>query len=224
MNENYIIYSFMIQDKNNLNDIKDYIKKHIKNEDFNTHFYRLRINIFLKKKIISYDSLSKNYFLTEDGNKLLLNEKIYYSRIIIRFFKKIKKRYKNFELKEKRFEQQKLRKYLLENRKKQCVFCDKKLPLCLLEVAHLKPRCILSYEEKIDDNIGELMCKFCHSLYDNGFLGVNKGYLSVSAVIKKFDLNYENNKFLQVYNSKNSIYFDFHYKTIFNEDTFNSCQ
>jgi len=34
-----------------------------------------------------------------------------------------------------------------------CIICEKKLPLCLLETAHLKPRCLLNNNEKIDKNI-----------------------------------------------------------------------
>jgi len=53
-----------------------------------------------------------------------------------------------------------------------CVICEKKLPLCLLETAHLKPRCILNSNEKNDKNSVEFMCRYCHNLYDNGFLKV----------------------------------------------------
>jgi len=166
----------------------------------------------IKNKIISFDN--DLYGLTDKGNLILKDHKYYYGIIIINFFRRYCINRKKYSLKEIRKEQQKLRNYLLENRPSICVVCDKKLPLCLLETAHIKPRCLLNYSEKIDFNIVELMCRFCHNLYDNGFLGVNNGLLSVSPKISLYDLNYSTGKSIVCYNNDNKIYFDFHYTYI----------
>ena len=92
--------------------------------------------------------------------------------------------------------------------------CDKKLPLCLLETAHLKPRCILNMNEIHDNNIVEFMCRYCHNLYDNGFLAVNNGLLEVSTIINNYDLYYEH-KQINCFNSNNKKYFMFHYNYIY---------
>ena len=51
----------------------------------------------------------------------------------------------DYELKEKRLEQQSLRKYLLNEKEHKCILCYKILPVCLLETAHIKPRNLLNY-------------------------------------------------------------------------------
>ena len=96
-----------------------------------------------------------------------------------------------------------------------CIICEKKLPLCLLETAHLKPRCILNNNDKNDKNIVEFMCRYCHNLYDNGFLTVYKGLLQVSTFINQYDLHYYNNKQIHHYNLRNKKYFIFHYNNIY---------
>jgi len=41
------------------------------------------------------------------------------------------------------------------------------------------------------------MCRYCHNLYDNGFLAVYKGLLQVSTFINQYDLHYNKiNKYL----------------------------
>ena len=97
------------------------------------------------------------YELTSKGSVILNDHKYYYSKIIINFFKKIcikstKYEPKKYELKEIRQEQQQLRNYLINNKSNVCIICDKKLPLSLLETAHLKPRCILNNNELNDNN------------------------------------------------------------------------
>ena len=96
-----------------------------------------------------------------------------------------------------------------------CIICEKKLPLCLLETAHLKPRCILDINTKNDKNIVEFMCRYCHNLYDNGFLAVYKGFLQVSTFINQYDLHYNNKKQISCYNLQNEKYFIFHYNYIY---------
>ena len=119
-------------------------------------------------------------------------------------------------MKEIRQEQQQLRKYLISNKQHLCILCDKQLPLCLLETAHLKPRCILNHIELVDNHIVEFMCRYCHTLYDNGLLTVNDGILHVSTCLSNYDLCYENKKIIS-YNLHNEPYFRFHYKYIYKE-------
>ena len=86
-----------------------------------------------------------------------------------------------------------LESYLIANKQHRCILCDKELPLCLLETAHIKPRCILNNTEMNDINVVEFMCRYCHNLYDRGFLGVHKGILEQSSLLdlSKFDIKYE---------------------------------
>ena len=92
--------------------------------------------------------------------------------------------------------------------------CDKHLPLCLLETAHLKPRCLLNSNEMNDNNIVEFMCRYCHNLYDNGYLGLYNGLLHVSSFIDNYDLQYNKNTLIVYYNILNKKYFNFHYNYI----------
>jgi hypothetical protein len=85
----------------------------------------------------------------------------------------------------------------------------------LLETAHLKPRCLLNWFEKNDKNIVKFMCRYCHTLYDNGFVAIFNGLLNVSSFISKYDLNYNENKQILNYNLQNEKYFLFHYKYIY---------
>lgn len=210
--KDYIINSFIIQDKNTLIDIYNYIKLHYDNlieiNDIKIELAKLNKNniIFLT---------NKNYMLSKEGNVILNDHKYYYSKIIINFLKKYNKNHKKYELKEIRQEQQLLRNYLISNKEHICIICDKNLPLSLLETAHLKPRCILNNFEKYDTNIVEFMCRYCHNLYDNGFLAVNNGLLQVSTFLNKYDLYYNNNKNICNFNLQNEKYFIFHYKYIY---------
>ena len=90
------------------------------------------------------------------------------------------------------------------------------MPLCLLETAHLKPRCILNNNEINDTNVVEFMCRYCHNLYDNGVLSIYNGLLQVSTFIQNYDLQYNQNKQIFFYNLQNEKYFIFHYKFIYN--------
>jgi hypothetical protein len=146
---------------------------------------------------------------------VLNDNKYYYSKIIIKFYKKYNKNHRKYELREIRKEQQQLRNYLITNKQHICIICDKKLPLCLLETAHLKPRCILNNNEINDTNVVEFMCRYCHNLYDNGHLSIYNGLLQVSTFIQNYDLQYNQNKQIFFYNLQNEKYFIFHYKFIY---------
>ena len=110
-------------------------------------------------------------------------------------------------------EQDKLRKTLIDTKEHTCIICNKKLPLCLLETAHLKPRCILTNKEKNDINIVEFMCRYCHKLYDEGMIGVLNGQFCKTPELDTYDLNYNFNT-IDVYNENNKKYFDYHYRNI----------
>jgi hypothetical protein len=167
----------------------------------------------IKNKIIFFNG--KNYQLSNEGMVILNHNKYYYSKIIIKFYKTYVKNNIKYELREIRQEQQQLRRYLIANKMQMCVIYEKKLPLCLLETAHLKPRCILNHCEKNDKNIVEFMCRHCHSLYDNGFLTVYNGLLKVSPFINQYDSSYNKDKQMSVYNAQNAKYFIFHYTYIY---------
>ena len=213
--KNFIINSFFLQDKNTLNDVYNYIKLRYKNT-VEINDIKPYLIILIKKNILFLNDT--NYELSQEGNIILDDHKYYYSKIIIKFYKKYNKYNKNhkkYELKEIRREQQALRNYLINNKQHICIVCDKNLPLCLLETAHLKPRCLLNCHEKHDKNVVEFMCRYCHVLYDNGFLAIYNGLLYVSSFINNYDINYNKNKKISNYNSQNEKYFIFHYKYIY---------
>ena len=58
------------------------------------------------------------------------------------------------------------------------------------------------------------MCRYCHTLYDNGFLSIYNGTLQISLLINKYDIHY-NSKIIVYSNSYNEKYFNFHYKYIY---------
>lgn len=71
-------------------------------------------------------------------------------------------------------------------------------------------------KEILDTNVVEFMCRYCHKLYDSGFIGVYNGHLKISQIIDcYYDLTYKNNTKIKNYNDNNKIYFDFHNKYIF---------
>jgi hypothetical protein len=210
--KDYIINSFIFNEKNKLNDIYNYIKlRYDKSVELNT--IKIKLTNLVKNNIIVV--YNKIYELSKEGNIILNDYKYYYSKIIMIFFIKYNKNHKKYQLKEIREEQQKLRKYLIDNKEPICIICDKKLPLCLLETAHLKPRCLLNNNELYDKNIVEFMCRYCHNLYDNGFLAVYNKLLYVSTFINNYDLDYNKNKQINYYNLQNEKYFIFNYNYIY---------
>ena len=208
----YIINIFILQDNNTLIDIYNYIKFRYNNL-VEINDIKKELNKLIKSNLIFFNN--NIYKLSKEGIVILNDHKYYYSKIIINFYKKYSKNNIKYELREIRQEQKQLRNYLISNKKQMCIICEKKLPLCLLETAHLKPRCILNNNEKNDKNIVEFMCRYCHNLYDNGFLAVYNGLLQVSTFINQYDLHYNNNKQIHYYNLQNEIYFIFHYNYIY---------
>ena len=210
--KDYIINSFILQEQNTLIELFNYIKfRYDKSVDIND--IKTKLRNLIKHNIIFFHN--NTYELSKEGNVILNDNKYYYSKIIIKFYKKYNKNHRKYELKEIRKEQQQLRNYLITNKQHICIICDKKLPLCLLETAHLKPRCILNNNEINDTNVVEFMCRYCHNLYDNGFLSIYNGLLQVSTFIHNYDLQYNQNKQIFFYNLQNEKYFIFHYKFIY---------
>lgn len=215
--DEYIINSFIFKNINQFDDIFNYILNHSKNKDITKNDVSYNLKYLIKNNIINI--FNESYSLTTEGNFILKTNIIFYKRILYRFFYKITNSniyIKQFELKEKRLEQNSLRNNLIKTKEHKCILCDKYLPLCLLETAHIKPRSILSRYDLHNINIVEFMCRYCHTLYDSGFLSVSHGLLFVSSKLNNyFDLSYTPNKQILSYNSYNNRYFEFHYKNIF---------
>ena len=114
-------------------------------------------------------------------------------------------------------EMKKMRQLLVKQKINKCIICDKTFPLCLLDCAHLKPRSIISISERKNFYNLEFMCKCCHSLYDNGYIGIKDGYLKISDDIIKDIIAYNlfDNKIIKNYNQYNMKYFDYHYHNIY---------
>lgn len=210
--KDYIINSFIINDNNTILDIYNYIKYRYNNL-VEINDVKKEITWLVKSEIIYCNN--NRYILTDEGRVILNDNIYYYSKIIIRFYKKYNKKRIKYEIMEVRQEQQFLRNYLINNKEHSCIICDKILPLCLLEAAHIKPRCLLNLYDKSDKNVVEFMCRYCHNLYDNGFLSVYKGLLKVSIFINQYDLCYIENKQIPYYNLENEKYFIFHYNYIY---------
>lgn len=210
--KDYIINSFIINDNNTILDIYNYIKYRYNNL-VEINDVKKEISWLVKSEIIYCNN--NRYILTDEGRVILNDNIYYYSKIIIRFYKKYNKKRIKYEIREVRQEQQFLRNYLINNKEHSCIICDKILPLCLLEAAHIKPRSLLNSYDKCDKNVVEFMCRYCHNLYDNGFLAVYKGLLKVSIFINKYDLCYIENKQIPYYNLENEKYFIFHYNYIY---------
>jgi hypothetical protein len=115
--------------------------------------------------------------------------------------------------------QNRLREFLIKNKNHECIICDKRLPLCLLEAAHLKPLSILSKREENNYNIVEFMCRYCHTLYDRGLIGVNNSVLEKSDKLNltNYDLVIEEKKIIKAFNDINFEFFDYHYSKIYNK-------
>tara|TARA_B110000908_G_C10263615_1_gene461407 strand:+ start:4963 stop:5610 length:648 start_codon:yes stop_codon:yes gene_type:complete len=212
--KDHVINSFIVQEKNTFNDIykyacnfnkkilKNYIKKEIKNKIKHGHI-----------------TTSHGYYvLTTTGNHILKKHKEFYYYEIALFFKKFYNKTKIYTLNEIRPEQKSLRDFLINNKSHKCIICDKKLPLCLLETAHLKPRSILNNTELNDTNIVEFMCRYCHKLYDDGMIAVKNGKFCKIPELDKYDLNYDYST-VDAYNESNKKYFNYHYTNIYRHYT-----
>lgn len=207
--DNTIILTFNLFNNPSFNDIFNYCNRFSDNSKKVIQKY---INDFVKNNILTH-----NYILTKEGKYILNQLNIYYQRIIINSYRKYKiKSDKKYTLKEIRTEQQKLRNHLISNCSNICAFCEKKLPYFLLETAHIKPRCLLNYDEKHNYNNIIFLCRFCHVIFDKGYLGIYNNQLLISNKLNILDYDlpiYTKNK---DYKKEQQIFFDFHYKFIYN--------
>jgi hypothetical protein len=75
-----------------------------------------------------------------------------------------------------RKEQSILRDYLLElSKKPTCHLCGQEFPSSFLVAAHIKKRSLCSYQERINENVGMLACKFgCDDLYEEHYVFVDE--------------------------------------------------
>lgn len=210
--ENQIIFCFNFYNNPSFNNIVNYCNrfKEIENSLIKKKLKQLINNNY----IIS--NTNNNYLLEDDGKYVLKNLKNYYKNIIYIFYKKyINIKNKKFYLKEKRLEQDILRKYLISSCSNICYFCDKKFPIFLLETAHIKPRCILNFKEKNNYNNVIFLCKICHAIFDKGFLSVNDNKLLISDKFNISDYDLPSYKKNIIIKKKQKDFFDYHYKNIY---------
>ena len=83
----------------------------------------------------------------------------------------------------------------------------------LLDVSHLRPRNTLSANlYKNLDNV-ELMCKNCHNLWENGYIGVNlKGHITIHEDLLDYKAFHSLiGKYYSRYNEKNQPFILWHY-------------
>jgi predicted restriction endonuclease len=206
--DNTIILSFNFNTEQIFNTIFIYCNRF-------TDISKLDLNKSINKLIRNNIIINiNNYELTDEGKYMLNQLNIYYKRIIIAFYKKYKiKSDKKYALKEIRIEQQNLRNHLMSNYPNVCMFCDKKLPYFLLETAHIKPRCLLNYNDRKNYNNVIFLCRLCHVIFDKGFIAVFNSQLLVSDKLKILD--YDLPKYKNCLDVKEKkIFFDFHYNFI----------
>lgn len=74
-----------------------------------------------------------------------------------------------------RIEQAKLRQILLDGKNEHdCKLCGNKFASEFLVAAHIKPRRLCSDDERLDNNVAMLLCKFgCDELFEKGYLVVD---------------------------------------------------
>jgi predicted restriction endonuclease len=111
-----------------------------------------------------------------------------------------------------------LKKYRVEYGGCHCSMCLNKLPAELLDTSHLKPRYSLTTNEfKNIENV-QFFCKMCHSIYDRGYIGVNKsGIIESNNKIDQFNLSIikEIGNIYSKYSNNNSYFLEWHYLNIF---------
>ena len=116
-------------------------------------------------------------------------------------------------------EQKYLRNYLITNFDNSCMLCTKKYPLYVLECCHIQPRRSLAKKYYRDTNNVLLLCKNCHSIFDNGDVGIKYDKIETNDILKDYpdiDLNYiDNFEFTSLENEK---YLNYHYINIFKKE------
>lgn len=210
----YIINSFINSKVNTYDSIYYYINCHTDNTNHNLD---RELKELTKSTIINNNN--GKYSLTKVGFEIMNNHIKYHITKIINFYRKYKKNSSKFVLVKYREEQHKMRQYLINNKDHICILCNKRLPLCLLDTAHIKPYCLLNKNEKQDTNNIEFMCKYCHILFDRGHIGIFNGDIKTSNIYG-YDINVSHK--INIYNNMNSKYFNYHYKFIYNHKNWTS--
>jgi len=225
---NCVFIAFMVRDIYDLYNLHNYIKLHF-HDKIERPLVEDVLRCLKKENTLVYQDNS--YSMTEKGRHIINDHKRFYDKmvaVIVRVFRKLLDRrrgfHRTYRLTETRTEQSALRRHCIANRPNICVLCYKQLPLCLLETAHLKPRPTLNAIEIEDENVAELMCRYCHTLYDAGMLGVLAGALCVSSELSQgaYDLAYTGGMVISAYSESNKKYFDYHYRNIYQGYTVNS--
>ena len=215
--QKYIINSFILKYTQTVNQVYNYVLTRYNDKLIISELLH-ELRKLCRENILFFDS--PNYGLTEKGNYILNDTKYFYARQIVEYLRKCVLRNRSTKLasREIREEQQKLRDYLVANKLKRCILCCKRLPLCLLETAHLVPRCLIKPDERMDTNLVEFMCRYCHTLYDSGLLGVDSGGLLVVSnklSVGGYDINYRPGILINSFTSNNASFFAKHLRTIF---------
>jgi predicted restriction endonuclease len=207
--DNLIVLSFNFYNNNpSFTDIFNYCNRFANNP-------KTLVNKSINK-LIKNNILINNYILTDEGKYVLNQLNIYYKRIINNSYKKYKiKNNKKYTLKEIRLEQQKLRHYLISKYPNICSFCDKNLPYFLLETAHIKPRCLLNYCDKNNYDNVILLCRFCHVIFDKGYISIYNDKILVSDKLNISEYDLPNYKQKTKFTKDKKQFFDFHYNNIY---------
>lgn len=212
--ENTIILSFNFSSYKSFDELQKYCNRFKINT--NTSVKKYINNLIRKNILIENNTVTKKYALTEEGIYIINQLNIYYCRIIIDLYRNYKNMInKKYTLKEIRPEQNNLRNYLISNTCNICTFCEKKLPYCLLETAHIKPRYLLDSSEKNDYNNVIFLCRICHVLFDKGYIGINNNHLFVSEKLNILEYDLPIYKIQKKIIKEQEGFFDYHYKYIY---------
>ena len=217
---NCVFIAFMVRATYDLYNLHNYIKLHFHDNIEPSRVEEVLRSLKKEKTLVCQDDI---YCMTEKGAHIINAHKRVFDDavvVIIRVFRKYRNRRafrRTYRLKETRPEQSALRNHCITNRPPICVICYKRLPKCLLETAHLKPRGMLNATEIADANVAELMCRYCHTLYDAGMLGVLSGVLCVSPEFSEggYDIEYTAGTVIDAFSGLNKQYFDYHYANIY---------
>lgn len=120
-----------------------------------------------------------------------------------------------------RKEQSILRDYLLGlSEKPKCHLCGQEFPSSFLVAAHIKKRSLCTYQERLNENVGMLACKYgCDDLYEKHYVFVDdEGFIrrddskpiteAMESHISRLD-----GKKCDIWSSANKVFFDAHRDT-----------
>jgi hypothetical protein len=190
---------------------------------------RAQLGRLAKEGAVAVVAADGGYALTEAGATMREDYRRHYGEVVQRFV--LARRHRvpalvRYARREVRREQRALRARLLAAARRaagppSCALCARAVPACLLEAAHLTPRCLLPAAERRATGVAaELMCRHCHALYDNGLLGVDPGgVLRVSAELRAYDLHVSDGARVRCGYDRNARAFAFHRRAIYRAAT-----